>query len=113
MIAAALGAPVLKICGVTTPGDARAVASLGVELVGLNFYPRSPRYLELERALEVRRALGDRALVAGVFVDAPPERVAEIDCPLCMPFLTNMSVYVCRRPRWPLAQMWPDMKMYL
>jgi 4-amino-4-deoxy-L-arabinose transferase-like glycosyltransferase len=41
------------------------------------------------------------------------ERVAEIDCPRCMPFLTNMSVYVCRRPRWPLAQMWPDMKMYL
>jgi hypothetical protein len=41
------------------------------------------------------------------------ERVAEIDCPLCMPFLQNMSVYMCRRPRFPLAQMWPDMKMYL
>jgi phosphoribosylanthranilate isomerase len=71
--------PVLKVCSVTTLEDARALAGLGVELVGLNFYPRSPRYLDLERARALRRALGDRVQAVGVFVNAPPSLVAELD----------------------------------
>jgi phosphoribosylanthranilate isomerase len=71
--------PVLKVCGVTTLDDASALAALGVELVGLNFYPRSPRYLDLGRARALRRALGDRVLAVGVFVNAPPSVVAELD----------------------------------
>jgi phosphoribosylanthranilate isomerase len=71
--------PVLKVCSVTTLEDARALAGLGVELVGLNFYPRSPRYLDLDRARALRRALGDRVLVVGVFVNAPPGEVARLD----------------------------------
>jgi phosphoribosylanthranilate isomerase len=33
----------VKICGLTTPADAERVAAGGADLVGLNFYPRSPR----------------------------------------------------------------------
>ncbi|HUP21389.1 MAG TPA: phosphoribosylanthranilate isomerase [Thermoanaerobaculia bacterium] len=70
--------PALKVCGVTTTADARAIADLGVELVGLNFYHGSPRCLDAERAAEVRSALGENVLVVGVFVDAPLQVVRDI-----------------------------------
>jgi phosphoribosylanthranilate isomerase len=70
--------PALKVCGVTTAADACAIADLGVELVGLNFYQGSPRCLDARRAAEVRRALGENVLVVGVFVDAPLQIVRDI-----------------------------------
>jgi phosphoribosylanthranilate isomerase len=79
MIAAAYPKkPALKVCGVTTAADARAIADLGVELVGLNFYHGSPRCLDAKRAAEVRNALGENVLVVGVFVDAPLQVVRDI-----------------------------------
>ena len=39
-------------------------------------------------------------------------RVAEIDCEFCMPDVARMGVYVCRRPRRPIAQWWPEAKIY-
>lgn len=60
----------VKICGVTRAEDARAAAEMGAELIGLNFYPTSPRYLDLDRAQVVRAAAGRRALAVGVFVNA-------------------------------------------
>ena len=37
---------VVKICGVRTPEDARAAVDAGADLLGLNFVPSSPRYLD-------------------------------------------------------------------
>ncbi len=68
----------IKICGVTRPQDAERAAELGADLVGLNFYPPSPRFLTVERAVAVARAVGGRAKLVGVFVDHPPVLVAEI-----------------------------------
>jgi phosphoribosylanthranilate isomerase len=72
----------IKICGVTRPDDARAAAELGADLVGLNFYPPSPRYLDLDSACAVREAAGRRALAVGVFVNAArtfiEERIAAL-----------------------------------
>lgn len=70
--------PLLKICGVTRAEDAALAAELGADLIGLNFYPESPRFLTVERAAAVVRAVAGRARVAGVFVDCPPLLVAEI-----------------------------------
>ena len=39
----------IKICGVTRATDAAGVAAAGVELIGLNFWPRSPRFLAVDR----------------------------------------------------------------
>jgi phosphoribosylanthranilate isomerase len=69
----------VKICGVTRPEDARAAVALGVDLIGLNFFPGSPRYLDLAKARAVRAAVGDSCGVVGVFVNAPPEEVTRID----------------------------------
>jgi hypothetical protein len=43
---------------------------------------------------------------------AEVERVAAIDCPYCMPYLTRKSIYVVRRPRLPLSEIWRDLKDY-
>ena len=47
----------VKICGITRPADARLAAESGADAIGLVFYPRSPRYLSVERAVEIRDAL--------------------------------------------------------
>lgn len=67
----------IKICGITRVEDARAAVALGADMIGLNFYPPSPRSLTLERAQEIRRAIGRRCQVVGVFVNADREYIAE------------------------------------
>ena len=39
----------VKICGATTPADARLAVDLGADFVGLNFYRPSPRWIDVER----------------------------------------------------------------
>ncbi len=67
----------VKICGVTLPEDAEAAASMGADMIGLNFYPKSPRFLDLARAREVRAAVAGRVALVGVFVNAPRETIAD------------------------------------
>lgn len=70
----------VKICGVTLADDAARVSSLGADFIGLNFWPRSKRYLAPARAPIVAaaaRGVGAAKLV-GVFVDADAEEVAAI-----------------------------------
>ncbi|MEO6772391.1 MAG: phosphoribosylanthranilate isomerase [Kofleriaceae bacterium] len=70
----------VKICGVTLPDDAASVASAGVDFIGLNFWPRSKRYLAPERAPMIAgivRSTGPAKLV-GVFVDAEPDEILAI-----------------------------------
>jgi len=67
----------VKICGVTRVEDARLAIACGADIIGLNFYAPSPRALSLERAIVIRAAIGARCAVAGVFVNAPREFIAE------------------------------------
>jgi phosphoribosylanthranilate isomerase len=60
----------VKICGVTRVVDAETAIGFGAEMIGLNFYPPSPRCLSIDHAREIRRAIGARAVVVGVFVNA-------------------------------------------
>ena len=41
----------VKICGVTRQEDAELAIGFGADMIGLNFYPFSPRSLTLEQAL--------------------------------------------------------------
>ena len=43
----------IKICGLSTPETLRAVLDAGAEMIGLNFPPRSPRFVAMERAVEL------------------------------------------------------------
>jgi len=67
----------IKICGITRVEDALAAVALGADMIGLNFYPPSPRSLTLERAQEIRRAIGSRCELVGVFVNADREYIAD------------------------------------
>jgi phosphoribosylanthranilate isomerase len=67
----------IKICGVTRVEDAALAADLGADMIGLNFYPPSPRYLTVERAHSIARALAARAKLVGVFVNAERAYIEE------------------------------------
>lgn len=58
----------VKICGVTTPADARHAADVGADAVGLNFYPKSPRFLTPAAAAAIVRGLPPFTATVGVFV---------------------------------------------
>ncbi len=62
----------LKICGVTSGGDAHQLAALGVDALGVNFWPQSKRYLAPEDAHWLRELAG-KILRVGVFVNEPTE----------------------------------------
>jgi phosphoribosylanthranilate isomerase len=69
--------PRVKICGVTRLEDALAAAELGAWAVGMVFYERSPRRCTLAEAERIGAALHRRAEVAGVFVNATLEQIAD------------------------------------
>jgi phosphoribosylanthranilate isomerase len=68
----------VKICGITRTADARAVAEAGADAIGLVFYPPSPRYLSVERAVEIRDALPPFLQTVALFVNADAAQVAQV-----------------------------------
>jgi phosphoribosylanthranilate isomerase len=62
----------LKICGVTTRDDARLLAEMGVDALGVNFWPKSKRYLAPDHAPWLLELSG-KILRVGVFVNESPE----------------------------------------
>jgi phosphoribosylanthranilate isomerase len=59
----------VKVCGVTTVGDAIACVDAGAAAIGINLVPTSPRCVTVERAREIARAIEGRALSVGVVAD--------------------------------------------
>ena len=60
----------IKICGVTCSDDAQMVADAGADALGLNFYPKSKRFVEIETACGVVKQLPKHVQRVGVFVNA-------------------------------------------
>jgi indole-3-glycerol phosphate synthase/phosphoribosylanthranilate isomerase len=67
----------IKICGVTNVNDARTCVELGVDMIGLNFYPGSVRHVTGETAREIVRAVPRSVQCVGVFVDADANEIRE------------------------------------
>ena len=65
----------IKICGVTNVNDARMCAELGADMIGFNFYPRSPRYVEPEVARQIIETLPSHADAVGVFVNGDADEI--------------------------------------
>jgi len=74
----------VKICGITNYDDAMAAADLGADILGFNFYPKSPRYIPPKDAVKIINRLPAFVDVAGVFVNAPFKQIRQImeDCEL-------------------------------
>ncbi len=65
----------VKICGITRVEDAVSAADAGADLIGLNFWPGTPRCVSVERAKEIADAVRDRVEIVALFVDAPGDEV--------------------------------------
>jgi phosphoribosylanthranilate isomerase len=61
----------VKICGITDPDDAKNAALLGADAIGLNFYERSPRFIDGTLASRIIEAVPAFVSVIGVFVNHP------------------------------------------
>jgi phosphoribosylanthranilate isomerase len=68
-------APLVKVCGLCRPEDARLCEELGVDWTGYIFYPPSPRNVTPEQVAALSRG---RAARVGVFVLQSAEEVREI-----------------------------------
>jgi phosphoribosylanthranilate isomerase len=90
----------IKICGITRIEDARKCAELGAEMIGLNFYRESPRYIEPEIAREIVQAVPRRVDAVGVFVSASIDEVREaaaIADLRCVQLHGNIVPETCRK----------------
>lgn len=62
----------IKVCGMRDAQNIREVDALGVEMIGLIFWPGSKRYVSEKPAY-----LPEHARLVGVFVNAEPQEVVE------------------------------------
>ena len=67
----------VKICGLTNHEDAMAAADMGADMLGFNFYPKSPRYLKPDQAAEIINHLPAFVDVVGLFVNDTFEHIAQ------------------------------------
>src|SRR5215210_6669079 len=69
----------VKVCGITNLEDALAAIEAGADMLGFNFYARSPRHVEPNDARRVIERLPEGVTCVGVFVNEPsPEEVSEM-----------------------------------
>jgi phosphoribosylanthranilate isomerase len=70
----------VKICGITSLEDALTAVEAGADMLGFNFYPQSPRYIQPDACAELVTSLMARgccrAQLVGVFVNS---RLIEIE----------------------------------
>ena len=68
----------IKLCGLSRPCDIETANELNPEYIGFVFAQKSKRYVELEKAVQLKQLLSSDIQAVGVFVDETPEVVAEL-----------------------------------
>jgi phosphoribosylanthranilate isomerase len=76
--AASSGTTAIKICGLTTEGESRAVINLGVDALGFNFWTKSKRYFGLPVVHPWLKDLAGAICRVGVFVNAEREEIIQL-----------------------------------
>jgi len=68
----------IKICGFTRVADAQIASDLGVDAVGLVFYPPSPRHIHIEQATAIANAVSPFCTVTALFLNAEVQYVEKV-----------------------------------
>jgi len=112
----------IKVCGLRRAEDVECAVTHGATAVGFIFWPRSPRYVDPERAAALVRLVPAGVETVGVFVnddaaairalavrtgvsmvqlhgDEAPEMAGQLDRPV----MKAMGVEAVRNTAWPLA----------
>ncbi len=105
----------MKICGVRDPEVVEYVCDAGADAIGLVFYERSPRAIDIEQASRLMEHVAPLVTTVGLFVDpdaAFVNRVLE-HCDLdCLQFHGSEEAAFCeqfRKPYLRAVSMRPDM----
>ncbi len=69
---------VIKICGITRPEDAVLACREGATAIGINFWPRSKRFVDEARARAILAVVPAGVLKVGVFVDPTAVELVEV-----------------------------------
>jgi phosphoribosylanthranilate isomerase len=90
----------VKICGITRPEDGVAAARLGVDAIGLVFYPKSSRCVNIETARNICAGLPGFVTVVSLFLNPETEWVNEVIAGVpvdLIQFHGSESAEFCRR----------------
>src|SRR5436853_4153815 len=68
----------VKICGITNAADAVAAVDAGANLLGFNFYDKSPRHIAEIEAAKIRSQLPKKVEAVGIFVNTSRADVAAL-----------------------------------
>ena len=90
----------IKICGITTPDDARTAVAAGADAIGLVFHRPSARNLDPAQARAIALAAAPFVTRVALFVDPDPTFVATVlaQAPIdCLQFHGDEPPAFCRR----------------
>ena len=71
-------APIVKICGLSTPATLDAALDAGADMVGFVFFPKSPRHVEWKQARALGLKARGRATIVALTVDADDDALKRI-----------------------------------
>ena len=68
----------VKICGITRVADAEAAVAAGADAIGLVFYARSPRFVDLETARRISQSLPAFVTSVALFLNPEEDQVQQV-----------------------------------
>jgi len=71
-------APLIKLCGLSTPAALDAAIAASADFIGMVFFAKSPRHVEPAAAAALVAHAAGRVKTVGLFVDPTPDYLAEV-----------------------------------